>query len=156
MRSPGRGRKLQCLLLLTKEECSGSQNVFKGEVAKIITRVWEENQGVAGPQRRLGGSNKRWRQHASTSKAAALRGIMHWEGRHAARGTQRASGGLRALFLFLRSVGCLEVRRCLGYSVQFLDKGGNARPQREQNRNRSPPTPRPFPPQCDLLPPVFV
>lgn len=39
-----------------KEERSGSQKVFKGEVAKIITRVWEENQGVARAQRRLGRS----------------------------------------------------------------------------------------------------
>lgn len=38
------------------KECSGVQNILKGEVAKIITRVWEENQGVARPQRRLGGS----------------------------------------------------------------------------------------------------
>lgn len=37
-----------------KEERSGGQNVFKGEVAKIITRVWKENQGVARAQRRLG------------------------------------------------------------------------------------------------------
>lgn len=63
-----------CLLLLTKEECSGRQDVFKGEVAKIITRVWEENQGVAGPQRHLGGSDSRWRHHASTSRAAGFPG----------------------------------------------------------------------------------
>lgn len=35
------------------------------------------------------------------------------------------------MFLFLRSVDCLEVQRHLGYSVQSLDKGGNACPQRE-------------------------
>lgn len=73
--SPGRGRKLRCLLLLTKEECSGGQNVSEGEAAKIISRIWEENQGVAEPHRRLGGPDNRWRQQASTSRAGEAAGL---------------------------------------------------------------------------------
>ena len=70
--SPGQGWNLHCLLLLTKAECSGGQNVSEGETAKIITRVLEETQGVAQPGLgvggRLGGSDSRWQQQAPTSR----------------------------------------------------------------------------------------
>ena len=55
--SPGQGWNLRCLLLLTKEECSGGQNVSDRETAKIITRVLEETQGVAQPGAGRGGGD---------------------------------------------------------------------------------------------------
>lgn len=70
----GEDGSFRCLLLLTKEKCSGGQNVFKGDVAKIITRVWEENPRCGPAPVALGRSDSRWRQHASTSTAAAVGG----------------------------------------------------------------------------------
>lgn len=130
-RPPGRGRKLQCLLLLTKER-SGGQNVFKGEVAKIITRVWEENQGVARPQRRLGGSTVDGGNMLQPAKLQPW-GATSWE-RHcpSTRGAQRALGGeLWVSLLLLRAIDCLEVQGWRGNSGQPHNKGGKAGPQRE-------------------------
>ena len=131
-----------------KEECSGSQNVFKGEVAKIITRVWEEISRCGPAPAVLGRVDSRWWQHASTSKTAALRGGDKLAGTLPLnqRCPGRALGGMRALFLFLRAIGCLDVQRWLGYSVQSLDKEGSGGPQRK-NRIRAEahhlPAPRP-------------
>lgn len=114
---------------------------------------------MAWPQRRLGGSNSRWRQHASTSKAAALRGGMSWEGHsHAAEVPEEPRVGCQLCFsednLLVRSSGHL------GYSVQSLDKRGNACPQ-SKSRIRTEAhyllssRPSLFH-QCDLQPPVLV
>lgn len=113
-----------------KEERSGSQKVFKGEVAKIITRVWEENQGVAQAQRRLGGSTVDGGNMLQPAKLQPWGVATSWEGCcPSTGGAQRALGGLRVLSLFLRAIGCLEVQRWLSYSVQSLNKGGNGVPR---------------------------
>lgn len=124
--------------------------VFKGEVAKIITRVWEENQGVAWPRRRLGGSNSRWRQHASTSKAAALRGGMSWEGHgHAAEVPEEPGVGCQLCFsednLLVRSSESFRL-----FSPVPWQRRKCTSPEQKQNQNWSPLSPviqaRPLPP----------
>lgn len=96
-----------------KEEGSGSQNIFKGEVAKIITRVWEEISRCGPAPAALGWVDSRWRQHASTSKTAAWRGGDQLAATLplSQRCPGKALGGLWVFFLFLRAIGCLEVQR---------------------------------------------
>jgi hypothetical protein len=79
-----------------KGEVFWQPEVFK--VAKIITRVWEENQGVARPQRHLGGSDSRWRQQASTIKTKAP-GLGELREMLQAEAPPNAPGGLQALLL---------------------------------------------------------
>lgn len=68
--------------------------------------------------------------------------------------------GWAASFVSLRTICWLEVQSHLGYSVQSLDKGGNARPQ-SKSRIRTEAhyllSSRPgLFHQCDLQPPVLV
>ena len=116
--SPGQGWNLHCLLLLTKAECSGGQNVSEGETAKIITRVLEETQGVAQPGLgvggRLGGSDSRWQQQAPTSNRLQPAGCSLGgsggprDRRGCSQGRPGAWRGLWASWLFLQAIGYLE------------------------------------------------
>lgn len=74
-----------------KEECSGSQSVFKAEVAKIITKVWEENQGVARPDGAWAGPTVDGDSMPEPAKLQPCK-AMGWEGRPHSQGHPKRMG----------------------------------------------------------------
>lgn len=142
--APGWGQKPQL------SSASDKRGVFcKGEVAKTITRGWEENQGVARAPRRLGGSPVGGA--SMLPPAEPLPGESRsWEGgsRQPEAG-QRAGWAAGTLSVF-EGTWFFRVERHRGSLLRSLNKGGNApSPELNRNQNRSPPSPifqaRPLP-----------